>query len=567
MLTRNLAGRRAGLTLIEMMVVLALTLFMMTLFTSLFVQATGGMNNAQGITRIDQSLRTTITVLRKDLSDVVLQGPQTPGGAFISERPTGGYFMIEENSPAIRQGLDQWNMPVEVDVDDVLAFTAQRDGTSAQEMFYGSVIHSSPATDYELFLDNYGSPQSRFDNLNDGVTSSRYAEIVYFLRPSDFQPSADEVRGHLKEDDADSDDPRATTSTLLRPVLYTLYRRQLVVLEDDIANAPELTGTVPVENYYSKFEISAKPDPDNPQYMKFNTIGSLDLRRNRFGLYHDPSLEDNDYPLSWTGPSSNSSETREYFRLNNNATGDRMQWFGRPISLETNLPLQNFFESIATAITNEDADPDENGVIGSSLNATNDFDDADAAWRSDSSVPYRYGEDVLLENVISFDIKVYDDDPRVESNATIAAGSLPTIAVNTTRNSGTVVADQRAPEFIDLGYRGDEGGVWTSANTAYTDTSSDLSYSQNQTTFGFPARWRLPGVALTTSAPAYSPVRTYDTWSDEYEINPDAAVANGTTLRPIPYPKPLRAIQIKIRTLDPKSGVVREVALIHRFSE
>lgn len=568
---------RAGLTLIEMLVVLALTLFIMTLFSTLFVQATGGMNNARGIARIDQGLRTALTLIRKDLNDVVLQGPTNPGTAFQTEMTTGGYFMLEENSPAIRQGLDQWGVPVEVDVDDVLAFTAERNQTSPQEVFYGTI----PDENVEAirFLDNFGA-SSNFDGVNDGIVASRFGEIVYFLRPSESQPTADQVRGHGKADDADTDNPQTPTTT--QPVLYTLYRRQLVVLPDAVIDQFENSGyTIPVENYYSRFEISAKPDPVTPTIIRFNRLSTLDERKNRFGIHHDPMGTGADYPLSWTGPTSSSADSQSVFALNNGAEGERMQWFGRPISVETNLELTDFFTSVGTAISGEDADSDENAVLGPG----NDFTAANTAWEDNATISYRHGEDILLENVLSFDIKVYDDDPRTDNEIALA-DSAPTFGVNPLRTT-TVGAGERLPEFVDLGYRipvdssiaSSERDYWQNTiNAGYNDTAATPFYFATDPVnrpFGFPERWRFPGRALTfpvTGAanavePNYTPVRTYDTWSDAYVIDPTVADADATQLRPVPYAKPLKAIQIKIRVLEPKSGVVREETLIHRFSD
>lgn len=571
--------RRAGLTLIEMLVVLALTLFIMTLFTTLFVQATGGMNNARGLSRLDQSLRTTLTLLRKDLHDVYIDGNgvTSPANVFAPGTtlaiPSAGYFSIEENSPAVRQGLDQWGIPVEVDVDDVLRFTAARDGTGPQELFYATVPLSNPPLDYERTLDNFGAPLSRFDRVDDGVTTSRYAEVVYFLRPNGNQPSADQVRGHQKGDDADTDSATVITPGLSQPQTYTLYRKQILVLPEEVAT--QLDNTVSIDQYSRFAGFSVKPDPDNLGMLKFNHPGMLDLRKNRFG-YHHHQGEDamspiadtgNDYPLSWTNPSNstNSSASRSIFSLNSAAAGGRAQWFGAPTSLETNFPLVNFFASIHNAILSNDADDDENGVLGGT--AGSDFDALNSAWAANAALPYDHGDDILLENVISFDVKVYDNDPRNEENAVIFNASRPTVGVNPSRFTNANNPGTRSYEFVDLGYRGDEGGVWTQINNEYVTSTNGFDFASNPP-YGFPGRWRLPGIAPTgvANSATYMPVRTYDTWSDEYVINP-ADVDVNNLLKPVPYAKPLPALQIKLRVWDPKSGVVRETEFIHRFAD
>jgi type II secretory pathway pseudopilin PulG len=118
----------AGFTMVELLVALGLTIFLLALFTTLMVAATGSINTSQGIGAVDQHVRNAITTLRDDLQKIYLAHDGTP--LAVSQLftgpdkiPTEGYFLIEENDRAIRQGLDAAGIPVEVDTDDVLAFT------------------------------------------------------------------------------------------------------------------------------------------------------------------------------------------------------------------------------------------------------------------------------------------------------------------------------------------------------------------------------------------------------------------------------------------------------------
>lgn len=636
---RSRRSKRGGFTLVELLVTLALTLFILSLFTTLFVAATGGIRTMKGIAAADQRVRNAVTILRKDLATARIRLPNFAAGqpdqAFTAGPPpqqaTGGYFMIEENSPAIRQGVDQWGLPVEVDADDVLAFTVERKLNPA-EILYARVPRGG-------FLDNFPDYRARFDEQNNGICTSQTGEVVYFLRPDGRQHTLNEVRGH------DGGNPW-TTTTLIQPTTYTLYRRQLVILDSNrigpAANgtpspgdpampaaersAPDPAATsaatsftingvsYDARRYYNNYEIAGKPQIDPATgtptgLVEFASMATIAERRMRFGLNH---LRGNEFPFSWSSSAAPISATPQSIAVLTQAA-PLLQWLGRPTSLETNAvvapsgAIGNVFTALnssaaPTAFGAVNADGNGNGVLDSAALTIDGVNSVDAAVASNAAIPYRYGDDVLLSNVLSFDVKVLDDDPRVEPQAGggfpggLPVGvahitSTPSSGINPTRVSA---ADERAPEFVDLGYRGTAtpgfpaettGEVLSSGPTvdaSYNSTSANEGFygfaSWNATGLGPTTRWRgvgRNGAAIAAAVgvpgarqPTYVPLRTYDTWSpptvDDYVINPAPA---GTGLfRPVPYPKPLKAIQIKLRVLEPNSGIIREVTIVHAFT-
>lgn len=111
-------------------------------------------------------------------------------------------------------------------------------------------------------------------------------------------------------------------------------------------------------------------------------------------------------------------------------------------------------------------------------------------------------DEVILNNVIGFDVKVFDP----------------------------VVGD-----YVDLGYAGEafnQGGN-TSPFSHTGHTNSELAGR-----------------------------RIYDTWSASYVDNPSAEYPNPI---PPPYPAALRGIQVKIRVFEPDSGLIREVTAVQDF--
>ena len=63
----------------------------------------------------------------------------------------------------------------------------------------------------------------------------------------------------------------------------------------------------------------------------------------------------------------------------------------------------------------------------------------------------------------------------------------------------------------------------------------------------------------------WNPRNVYDSWSDASGYSANPAAASEANFRPVPYPRPLKAIQIKLRVLEPRSGITREVTLVHYF--
>ena len=186
----------------------------------------------------------------------------------------------------------------------------------------------------------------------------------------------------------------------------------------------------------------------------------------------------------------------------------------------------------------------------------------------------REGEDVVLTNVLAFDIRVFDPKAptRVSSVTTPASGSTPsTTVINTVIyptdpgwEAGTVAAAP-APSivggFVDLG----TGSGTTQGSATNTTQTSVLTSPSSNAPF----------------------VTTYDTWSTHYESNGidedgDGIVDRGTNgvddngdlapddpseaEYPPPYAVPLRGIEVRIRCYDPSSKLVRQVTVRQIFS-
>ena len=175
----------------------------------------------------------------------------------------------------------------------------------------------------------------------------------------------------------------------------------------------------------------------------------------------------------------------------------------------------------------------------------------------------RAGEDIILTNVLSFDVRVFDPAAPVELNPAPTVPPAPPV-VSTAIIPG------------DPGFSG--GG---SGHGAYVDLGHSATTNALPSTNPLFSSSRSVDVTNGTPLP-----RTYCTWSTHYEANGiDEDGIDGTDqgtdgldndLNSLvdesaeqetspPYPYPLRGIEVRIRVYEPKSRQARQVTVRHTF--
>jgi hypothetical protein len=184
----------------------------------------------------------------------------------------------------------------------------------------------------------------------------------------------------------------------------------------------------------------------------------------------------------------------------------------------------------------------------------------------------RVAEDVILTNVIGFDVKVWDPGapvyldtggtPEIQDDVVVGPGDPDYETAMT--NSWTLLS---YGAYVDLGY---------AATIPYVPASGApmrLFYGPGD------LRSRLDATAGNTA-------RVYDTWSLHYEHDDENQDGDGSSDEGTdgfdndgingvddpgemetspPYPAPLRGIQVKIRVFEPDSRQIREVTVVQDF--
>jgi prepilin-type N-terminal cleavage/methylation domain-containing protein len=182
----------------------------------------------------------------------------------------------------------------------------------------------------------------------------------------------------------------------------------------------------------------------------------------------------------------------------------------------------------------------------------------------------RAGEDIVMTNILSFDVRVYDPKAPIRSLSTIA---------------------------VTPGDPGYSSGASTTAEGAYVDLNWDRALTNPiAATAAYPPagqgvfQGRGAGIKAGTSPATFSD-RIYDTWSTHYESNginegdgpnitpgtidegtngiddnTDGVIDDAGELETSPpYPVPLRGLEVRIRCYEPQSRQVRQVTVRHTF--
>jgi len=585
---------RRGVTLIELMVALAITMIMMTAVITLFANVTTTVSSSRALIEISERLRTARNRLQLDLAGhtattipplrpedgegylEIIEGPNTDSGSYFPPasptliqlggvpNPINGTTIAYAGSFATGSANDLMG-----DADDVLMLTVRSQGEPFVGWAAGGVL-----------------------------TESGTAEVIWYAVPNGRSLPGDNT-GALNG----------------APVqLYTLYRRVLLVAPLFVPSGTAFTANTPssISQFYNQFDLSVRSDSTTGNAVG-NSLTDLTARENRF--LHAVQVATT--PTTYLPTISSLSG----WPLNA-ATA----WLapGTSPTLITSYPfpyaLQNPGYMIAPA-------------SGSNNYLTSSLVTMPAALFNNPSPLHpnnqRQGEDVILTDVLSFDIRVFDPlAPLVAgaSNTALVPGdpgySYPPAPGATVLSptlpfpTGTTVVGYGA--FVDIGYG---GPLFTSSQAATMPKSepSQLSY--------FSA---LPGPVANTAKSAllgYTPTTpsssllaslmqtlpcTYDTWSLSYENNglagsltvgdedqvynadqgtngrdddgngivddpPQMSLAPGAvgfTSASNPtgeretvtqYPVPLRGVQITIRVYEPDTRQVREMTIVQDF--
>lgn len=442
-----------GLTFVELLVALTLSLVVMGAVASLFGLFGRAVKQSQATMNLSGLMRSAAWQLRQDLAGVTC-----PVRPWLAPAANAGYFeLIEGPGRDTSHAVDDQGQPTDnltADTDDILLFTTQSLVGSFVGRFAGTTIESP------------------------------YAEVAWFCRPAVSQP-------------------------LEGTTLYDLHRRQLLVV-NYLGRSDLVDNAIPLATDRATCDLSLRRATSDSQGQVLipNSLGDLTKREHRFMR--------GGFSYATDGGGMRSVPQQAFP-------------FAFPVEAATHLAI------------------------------------AEAALADNS----RAWQDVVLTNVIGFDVRVFDPGSR------IAGGDAEVVRQPGDFGYVEPGEDQQgvgAGAYVDLGWGG-------GAPVGLRDTFPPAGWSALQS-----------GGVLVSDVPRRSalPAATYDTWSRHYEFNGidddgdglvDEGVngidTNGDGWPEIgdyaetspPYPVPLRGVEVRLRCYEPASRQVRQLTIRQAFTQ
>jgi type II secretory pathway pseudopilin PulG len=273
--------RRGGFTLVEILVAMLLTIFILTIMAEAFVTGAEMFRGLKAVGDLNQSLRTATNILGSDLAADHFEGKRRLSDtkfwmAPYNGPPEQGYFYLEQNRTAAFtafEGTDIDGVPSRRCVGDKLAFTVKARGFQPQNYFSAKVPGLTIAGKFQdpllAAVTALGTPDGRFQAP--GTYSSQWVEVCYFLAP---------VAGSF---------------TANGTPLFALYRQQRLVIANNTGlnwtSAIPYFSTIPSTTptwqqvYGSKFSVQKNPAtaalPPNLQTLYFNNPADLTIPERR----------------------------------------------------------------------------------------------------------------------------------------------------------------------------------------------------------------------------------------------------------------------------------------------
>lgn len=179
------SSMRGGFTLVEMMVAMTLTIFVMVILSQCFVQGLETFSGLKAIGDMQEELRTATNMLRADLSADHFEGKRRLSDPnLMTEKIREGFFAVGQGFPPtggsrkVTEGIEN-GVPSYRATDHWLHFAVKMRG-NARERFF-----AAPAPGLGALSPNLGhqSPDVVFQE-NPNVLHSAWGEVAYFLLPT-----------------------------------------------------------------------------------------------------------------------------------------------------------------------------------------------------------------------------------------------------------------------------------------------------------------------------------------------------------------------------------------------
>lgn len=597
---------RFGFTLVEMLISVTLVLLMMSMFAQVFQMAGSSISKQRGLAENDQRSRTLQTILKADLDKrtfrwvypfAALESPTAPESRMTQRQ---GFFYISENDPANT-------------LDDVLHFTMNSTITLRNiddSPYFGQALTlntNPPLSSPFLVLPNQpDADDSQLIPNNTGQSAA--VEVVYFVR-----------RGNLYRRQLLLRDPLSFVASRTQPDTSGAASAAGTNLFDpNQVTAPAYAAQRGLGNglgsFWGDYDYTAYFDiaGGGPSGANFLSLDALDNGgTSSFQALANPGRRYGFSPLTLAG--SLRGRPKEFAAdLSSAATGNPMDFIGRFTLQEcsdVNFQYPQGLTSgggIPTHPTSYDLLLDSNSIVQQGGGAATD----------DFRQGLRRGEDLLISNVHAFDVQVWDEAlggfidigtsaPTLAGadyhlgnrNGGLSSSYGPRVMENVASGAINAIYDTWHPR-IQIDYDGD-GAVAESPPfrpvrfkpSIITGNALDIPSWTPQTpyslgTLAFPSG---PPGQTFMSPPYPNPTPTKLPYgapfvyrcvvpgtsagsgsTTDYLVEPAWPKADGMTVtdgtvvwEAVENRKPLKAVKITIRFIDPSTQQMRQLSIVH----
>ncbi len=530
---------RSAYTLVELMVGVTLSLVLLIAVTDMFRNIGDTINETQATLNMAQNLNNVALQLRADLGgsqvnvdnlDALARKPSLL--ATNPDAPGDGYLEISEGQGAPPNVIANRAVP---DAGKFLptSMTAYSpDSADNRDLTVGDV------DDILAFTIKDGNFRGLIEDQNpanpnpDGkIVDATEAEVIWFLRGTN------------------------------------LYRRVLMIKTQPVLNAVGYNNNYTVRDNYQKQDLSISAGSATPP---LNALTDLDRRENRFGRAQVTGIgvvgSYFPFPLH-TNYGSSFYNDWYYLRMPTLEETVHSTWTPGSLSTYTagvtpGAPFWDFWEN-------------PNGLTGMDMQ-TGSLSAYVSTPRND-----RAGEDIILSNVIGFDVKVWNpywvpcgtgnnanewappqyidlgQDQLICQDQTVRAVNYAFRFNNGANVNARVPAgiptDRVGYGFVLKGrYNKTTAVKRTAADGADNEWYQADRIRQNNGTYADHA-----GTAMSC---------VFDSWSADYLTDTSITGLGANQYADPPYTEPLQGIQITIRCFEPQSGTIRQIRVVRNFN-
>ncbi|MCL2348215.1 MAG: hypothetical protein FWC50_08130 [Planctomycetaceae bacterium] len=558
---------RTGLTLVEILVSLTLMLMIMLALVQMFRSVGTTINETQTAVLVSSRLRSAVLTIEDDLKHALpnskrpLQPPfraeDSPGYLCIVEglgsyygnpkkNPDNPHETNDPNKPQTWTGWDGKDIAINSDngnndstigdMDDIISFTAHAPVNAKFRGLVGGKMEESEDAEICLFVR--------------GTTLYRRVLLIY---PDDKLQKV--LEDKYKYDKSKPDQPREFLFGAHRGYgFYNDFDVSVHLDANGYVRANTLADLTRRENRFGNWNFNAAPNQFSFPYGLHNSAVWYQLRLPTLSdcTMNEPDLQDNSKIWRWrAGDNLYTKNLGDFLTYDNTLYPvDVLQWRSAD------------WQGQKTSFPFPFQDPNQPDAPRSYI----DFWKAPFPWKN--TVSKEGGAKGAL-TTSAVDISNKNDTRNI-------------FALCANGEYSTVTAQRDSDDVLLTNVIGFDVKVWDSVSKSYIDLGSE--HNRTITTYGFNDRAKYPASMgnYCYGHDKHGDVlpSVYDTWTDAYENEAPAGIdglgVNGNVTNiydrlsdwkyPPPYSAPLEGVQIKIRVMDPSSPRgIREMTIQSSF--